>query len=91
MEFHTAMNKSEVLRCLGGARVQLDQMIKEIEADREDDGFPVFCARLPFVYRDLNRAWNRRAVDDETLLAMGREESERMCRFPDDLAPFVSD
>ena len=85
------MNKSQVLFDLGDARLQLDNMIKEIEADKEHDGFPSFYALLPLVYRKLNRAWNFRDKTDDEVLKMPHEEHEKCCRFPDDLRPFISD
>ena len=84
------MNKSQVLFGLRDARLQLDNMIKEMEADKENDGFPSFMALLPFVYRKLNREWNGRDKTDDELSKMSHEESEKLCRFPEDLSPFIS-
>lgn len=85
------MNKSQVLFYLSGARFHLEQMMQKIKADEEGEGFPVLAARLPFVYRDLNRAWNRREMSDEEIMRLEPGESERLCRFPDDLKSFISD
>ena len=85
------MNKSQVLFDLSGARIQLDQIIKEIEADKEHDGFPAFYALLPLVYRHLNLAWNRRDRASDEVLKMTHEDFEKCCRFPEELSPSISD
>jgi hypothetical protein len=85
------MNKPQVLFHLRAARLQLDDMVKDIEADDAHDGFPEFYALLPFVYRNLNRAWNSRDKTGDEMFNMSREESEKFCRFPDDLSPSISD
>jgi hypothetical protein len=85
------MNKTQVLFHLGGARIHLDEMIKAIESDREHDGFPEFYAQLPFVYRNLNRAWNIRFKNDEELAGLSEVEAKRVYLFPEDLNHFISD
>ena len=85
------MNKPDVLFSLGDARLQLDNMIKEMEADNEHDGFPAFNALLPFVYRKLNRAWNLRNKTGDEVLKMSHEEFEKSCQFPEELSHSISD
>lgn len=84
------MNKSQVLHYLRSAYSQLNEMITEIEVDQEDDGFPQFYALLPFVYRDLNRAWNKRDLNFQVESTLTESERENLCRFPEELAPLVS-
>ena len=85
------MNKPMVLFHLRGAREMLEQIIKDVEAGKEHDGFPEFYAQLPFVYRNLNRAWNIRFKADDEIAKMSKHESEGSYRFPHDLSPFISD
>lgn len=73
------MNRDRVLFLLGHARVILDQLIDEVEADTEHDGFPSLMALLPFVYSNLNEAWNGRNLPD------GVDAPQDSSRLPDDL------
>ena len=89
------MNKPWVLQQLKQAHHNLRTMIEEIEADTgEDDGFPIFYAQLPFVYRHLNCAWNsKRATDAEIDEAFKtkKTESAEWKGFPHELEPFIHD
>ena len=70
-------------------------MIEEIQADTDDDdGFPIFYARLPFVYRNLNCAWNSRFKTDEEIeeaMKTKKSESREWRGFPHDLDLFIHD
>jgi hypothetical protein len=89
------MNKSWVLQQLQQAHHDLAVMIQQMQADTDDDGgFPIFYARLPFVYRHLNCAWNMRQSSDEDIDEANRtkkSESPEWRGFPHDLDPLIHD
>ena len=85
------MNKPQVLFDLQAAHYELGELIKKVENDVEHDGFPQFYALLPFVYRKLNLAWNTRDMSHEQVFQLTDAECKMMCRFPEELAAFVSD
>jgi hypothetical protein len=80
------MNKVYVLTNLEDAKELLTNLIREIEDDNED-GFGQFFALLPFVYRQLNRAWNGRFATDQELI----EGTHFDAGFPQDLELFIRD
>jgi uncharacterized UPF0160 family protein len=85
------MNKSFVIQQLREARAHLDDLIREVNAD--DNGFGVFQARLPFIYRSLNLAWNStQKPEEEFFRALKAEGQHReLWGFPHDLDPLIHD
>jgi hypothetical protein len=89
------MNKPWVLQQLKQAHHNLGEIIREVEADTdEDDGFPIFYAQLPFVYRHLNCAWNTKLATDAEIaeaFKTKKSESAEWKGFPRELEPFIHD
>jgi hypothetical protein len=85
------VNKAFVLQQLREADVQLGNLIKEMEADR--NGFGPLYALLPFVYRNLNLAWNSTKASDEEIDAALKQESQpaEWWGFPKDLDLLMHD
>jgi len=74
------------------ARDKLADLIREIDSD--DNGFGVFQAQLPFIYRNLNLAWNSTRKSDEEFFRAFQESqgsSREFYGFPHDLDPFIHD
>lgn len=85
------MNKQFVLQQLRETRDQLDDLIREVEAD--DNGFGVFYTQLPFIYRSLNLSWNSTQKPEAEFFRALKEErqSRELWGFPHDLDLFVHD
>lgn len=85
------VNKAFVLQQLREAGVQLGKLIKEMEEDQ--NGFGSLYALLPFVYRNLNLAWNSLRASDEEIDAGLKQKSQPVewWGFPKDLDPLTHD
>ena len=85
------MNKPFVIQQLREARDQLDDLIREVDAD--ENSFGVFYSQLPFIYRSLNLAWNSTQKPEEEFFRVLKQEgqSRELWGFPRDLDTFIHD
>lgn len=73
------MNREWVLNNLLETIEHINSAVREVEEDNQD-GFETW---MPFIYRDLNRAWNGRHLDRLEIAKIMADET--LCRFPTDL------
>ncbi len=79
------VNKEFILTDLKEALKELEQMIREIEKDG-DFGFDQYSVEMQHIYYHINKAWNMRKEDTETIRNCSKNKFYEWSKFPDDFS-----
>lgn len=77
------MNKEFILTDLKEALKELEQMIREIEKDGDFD-FDRYSVEMQHIYYHINKAWNLRKEDNETIRNCSKNKFFEWSKFPND-------
>ena len=79
------MNKRWILTHLREAHEELTRTIEKIEADPEADEI-VFEIAIAHMFNHLNTAWNSRAVTDDKIAKMTKDDFYAWRAYPKDIS-----
>jgi hypothetical protein len=77
------VNKEFILTDLKEALKELEQMIGEIEKDGSFD-FDQYSVEMQHIYYHINKAWNLRKEDKETIRNCSKNKFFEWSKFPND-------
>ncbi len=79
------MYKEFIVSELKEAKKELEQMIGEIEKDTDCD-FNDYFIEIQHIYHHINKAWNMKKEDKETIKNCSEKDFFRWSKFPSDIA-----